>query len=322
MGDSMRRTFLFSFLGLAAMGCTPSLGACDLAAATEVVYERGGAAPAYAGQAYMINACASCHGQDPGTNRRGAPVGLEFDVTLISATDASEAMRQALELRDAQDSVSAYRGIVYEQILNGEMPPKNFDPVSSGYVYVDSAGVETELPDINSAEGHEIVRNWLACGAPLIQSTTDRSVSCMANSDCVITGICVSGTCQPLGDTVAERIVMPMDSVSFADDVYPILQTRCQSCHNAANASGQFNLGMTAASAYEAIVNGGPAATASCGGMASTYVVASDSDNSLFYDLVANATPQCSMRMPLGQTLGDAQLSTIRNWIDEGALDN
>ena len=49
-----------------------------------------------------------------------------------------------------------------------------------------------------------------------------------------------------------------------------------------------------------------------------------DAANSFLMDKLGNSPPSCGMRMPfLGPDyMNAAQLNTVRDWIDEGALDN
>src|SRR5690349_6397429 len=76
-----------------APGCDPSLGECEITTARMVVYDTCGT-PGYAGQALMRQSCGFgnyCHAENAtGSNRYGAPAGLNWDVNLVGAetTDA------------------------------------------------------------------------------------------------------------------------------------------------------------------------------------------------------------------------------------------
>lgn len=60
------------------------------------------------------------------------------------------------------------------------------------------------LPNVQTPEAQEILRNWLACGAPIVEATTAAPMACLADVDCPVTGICDSATstCVEVGDVV------------------------------------------------------------------------------------------------------------------------
>jgi hypothetical protein len=114
---------------------------------------------------------------------------------------------------------------------------------------------------------------------------------------------------------------------SFATTVYPIL-ANCTACHaTGASAAGGLDLSGSAAATFAVLVNMIPtgglcAPTALPAG--EKLVVPSDSTHSLLYNKVASAEPQgpqvaCGSSMPLGSALAQAQVTTIKNWIDQGA---
>ena len=90
--------------------------------------------------------------------------------------------------------------------------------------------------------------------------------------------------------------------VSYQDDVQPIFDNSCTVCHGS---SGGLSL-----DSYADLMAGGNSGDA---------VVAEDADNSLLVQVIeGTVTPQ----MPPGGSLSDSDISTIREWIDDGALDN
>jgi hypothetical protein len=77
------------------------------------------------------------------------------------------------------------------------------------------------------------------------------------------------------------------------------------------------------ASAYTALVAVTVAASASyslCAGK--TYVIKGAPDTSLLYDKIANDTPSCGARMPLGAKFTADQIATVRAWISAGAAND
>jgi hypothetical protein len=140
-----------------AGACTVDLGECNDPVARRVVYDPDGF-PAYEGQALVAVSCGNanyCHSSaaDP-EFRFSATVGFDFDVQLVFG-DASE---EAERLRQAQQNVLEYRDDIY-LVAHEEVPR-----------YRNAEG--ERLPFIDSFEGLNILRGWLACDAPVIERTT------------------------------------------------------------------------------------------------------------------------------------------------------
>jgi uncharacterized membrane protein len=92
-------------------------------------------------------------------------------------------------------------------------------------------------------------------------------------------------------------------SVSFAKDVLPILDSRCLSCHG----GGQTQRGLSVAS-Y---------ATLMAGSQRGSVVIPSDAANSILVQLIQSG------QMPKnGPSLTPAEIQTIVDWINAGALNN
>ena len=117
-----------------------------------------------------------------------------------------------------------------------------------------------------------------------------------------------------------QEAASPPSAVSFAADVQPILNARCVSCHAMASegvAASGLNL-----SDYDGVMAGtkfGPV------------VVAGSSESSALYLTVAHKTgPEIhmppthrdAMAEGRGVELNETQVSTIRDWIDQGAVNN
>ncbi len=84
-------------------------------------------------------------------------------------------------------------------------------------------------------------------------------------------------------------------TVSFATDVFPIVQAECISCHGATSPSGGVSL--------------------------HTYAkIKTSVDDGSFYDSLIAANGY--RIMPTSGPLPDTQIQTINTWIQEGALDN
>ena len=164
-------SFLFLVAALAfSFACQPELGDCDQTAATVVYYvpdAEGNRVPAYGGQALMEVSCANdrCHAAGTG-DPQGVPAGFELDVRVALSPDELD------RLRDSHARVVGNASDLWAEIESGRMPPG--EPVRS--VIIGSAlAYETEagepLPIVASPEATEMLRNWLACGAPVVEAT-------------------------------------------------------------------------------------------------------------------------------------------------------
>lgn len=209
---SPRRRFpLALLLALLALGCDPDLGACDLEAARGRIYYDESGYPAYAGQALVEVSCGAgvfCHtsGIDP-VDRMGAPLGMDFDVAV-----AVEHAEVEGRLRTAQHTASRMRGAIFHQVESGAMPPPppaGETALAAGARYRAAPGTPDErpLPSIASAEGRALLRNWLACGAPVVEAVEGESqgvgdvvprfevTRCQDASECEARQACEAGVC-------------------------------------------------------------------------------------------------------------------------------
>lgn len=318
----LQRRNLCLFVLLVA--CSPRVGTqCDIDLARTVAYDPGGS-PAYIGQSMLITSCASngafCH-SDNASNRYGAPYGMNFDPVLAdSARFASEPLGAA-HLYAAQVASHHFRDDIFGQVVSGAMPPGAIggSVVAQPYrTYVDASDqTGTAVPSLSSAEGRELLRNWLACGSPVIEARTEpMPIDCMHDSDCV-TQRCVASVCQAVGATQQGRAVTTPHWQSIYDT---IVTPTCAlgPCHSAASASASGELDLsTPAIAYAALV-GRSATTASCG----TRVVAMHPETSFLVQKLegTEAPGTCGDPMPIGGMLPADQITVIRTWITNGAM--
>ncbi len=100
------------------------------------------------------------------------------------------------------------------------------------------------------------------------------------------------------------------ENVSFSADVQPIFNQACVSCH-----PNSGNLDLTATNAYNQLVN------VNASGYSGKRVVPGDAENSILYKKIDGSGAYGS-NMPLGGSLSNAQINTIKQWIDEGAQNN
>lgn len=325
---SARRGMLCALL-LVVSGCAQSVGeSCNEDRARTIVYDEGGS-PAYAGQAMLITSCAGggsfCHA-DSAMNRYGAPFGMNFDPTLADSARFGDPSIGANHLYQAQLASHHFRDSIYTQVVTGAMPPGTLGTSTSRAPYrvyasaTDTVG--TELPSLRSAEGREMLRNWLACGSPVVEATTaPLPVPCSTNRDCALTHRCdtAHNECFGVGAiTDARAVTMPHWSSIYATVLAP--SCALSICHGTAGAALSGNLDLsTSATAYAALV-GVPASVASCG----TRIVAGDPATSEFVAKLegTQALGTCGDTMPLGGMLSPTTIGIIRTWITNGALND
>lgn len=128
----------------------------------------------------------------------------------------------------------------------------------------------------------------------------------------------VPGVVAPDGGGGADVAVA--EGVSYAEEVWPILQLRCQTCHTTGIGAEQVpDMLMTDPSTlYLAWINVRAQCTTNL-----PRVFPGNSGLSFVYDKISKATPLCGQRMPLqGPPLDEAEQRTIQDWIDQGARRN
>jgi len=347
MRANVSTSLLALTLGLTTAGCEPDLGECDPTLALTTVYFRDAenrsnprnGVPLYAGQALMQQSCgdgAFCHSQGAsGSERYGAPAGLDLDVSL-ACTDGKCEDADIARLVESQHRIYDQRFALYETVVNGRMPPgrrgRSVVEQAGEYVYVDpdellACGslcsvqdgltvVREVVPGVGTSEGRRILRNWLSCGAPVVEATEDPTTT--------PPGLPCSNTMGTAGECVvriASDITAP--DPDWASIYEGIIGPLCgQACHG----PGELDLRSDsmldlsdASTAYMALV-GQPAQGSSCDGMG-TRVVAGDSASSLLIEKL-RPDPSCGDPMPPSTVLlPEDVIDAIAQWIDDGALE-
>ena len=108
--------------------------------------------------------------------------------------------------------------------------------------------------------------------------------------------------------------------VSFKDQIQPILNTYCFRCHRS---GGEADLAGIALQVAEEVVFDLLLNQPSVQNPNLTLVVPGDAESSLLFLKVSSDAPPVGTRMPLSaDPLTAGSIELIRDWIDQGALDN
>lgn len=365
---------VLSLLLPSLVGCDRDLGECNLDGTTEegrsidgpaaldISYRGTDGLPMYEGQALVQSTCGNaqfCHSPAAiGADRFGVPAGLNFDVALActdetvdstcadlesceGANAESPYCQRLLRLEENHDRTVSWAGDMISEIRRGSMPPGE-----AGRVVRDDTPWfrpdGSQLPSIESGEAQEIVRNWLACAAPVVARTEFPPSEQLELTPCPTIDAETCIYTGPQGD-----LPDPTWSSIYASLIF----TQCVICHGPANANvdqnpnnpdgtipgGASAQGLAAldlsgtdltdtsnwASESHAAVFDVPASAAGeCEGQG-TVVVPDDSTASLMIQKM-RAVQICGTPMPVapGQTIPDSIIDIVAEWIDAGALND
>ena len=222
--------------------------------------------------------------------RFGAAFGFDFDLTPSSSAESRPMLDAAREF------VMAEAGPIFEEVDKKRMPPFGSSSLIvhanvSRYTREDG----TRMEHVDSIEGLDRFRNWLACGSPVVDHID----------------------VTPQGPSVEPN---------FPSIWEKVLNQECAvSCHNP-DAGGIFTSNQldlsTEQIAYDSLV-GVVAQGSQCASAAQTRVVASQPAESLLMQKLRGTEGVCGDPMPLGENgLEETTLSAIEEWIANGALRN
>jgi hypothetical protein len=268
-------TYLGSAAGaLLLASCGPELGECDR---TMLGGSETGTLAPHTGQVLLRDSCAAglCHTESAkGESRKGAPAELDFGV--VPASDSEEDLAVA---RRGAGVVWNYLDSIWAEVEAGTMPPAK--PAGAGAL---------------APSQKEILRNWLACGAPVVEA--------------------------------------PVMAAAGADPwtkIYTELIGNCAGCHSpsaAASAGGGFELGVAGmepaaiCDAYNNVVGVATIASGACSGK--LIVSASKPDESVLLSKLTGGVNLCGSLMPIPTptpfAMSHAELvDDLREWIMSGA---
>ena len=102
-------------------------------------------------------------------------------------------------------------------------------------------------------------------------------------------------------------------TISYHQDVYPILETNCLECHRPPEGEGYLKTHLSMET-YQSLMKGT---------LYGTVIVPGDSRKSIF-NMLVEGRADASMRMPHLQNklLSSQEIEILRLWVDQGARDN
>lgn len=307
---------LLGALALGAVACGEDVGSCDDPVEARDTVLVGNGSVQYAGQAIMNQSCAngSCHASGAsGESRSGAPKHLNFDLrpAKSSGEDENPAGERIAKiddedlagLRRRQQRVVDERDVIWEQVKKNLMPPdgafaalreltKLFDTEEGD---VCTASKESFDP-ITSSKSKEVLRNWLACGAPIVETNSELVEKRTAGTVGYQYPVCGGGE---------------IDISSIEDVQTRIFGEYCSGCHPSVNDPDLSDADMSFASLVEDD-------SEACDGK--PFVTPGDVEKSYLIDLLTKEEPGCHRRMPDGgDPLSEAEIQAVADWIEAGA---
>jgi len=303
-----------------AVGCGEDVGTCnDSNEGRDVVLV--GTTIQYAGQAIVNKSCTSgCHNSTvTGENRRGAPAGLDFDVVPVSEDKAKGKKKssdtivklstaQLDGLRKRQKVIYENRDSIWQQVREGLMPPDGmfamFSSLKGIFATKDGEPCEQGKQYSDLGDQKETLRNWLACGAPIVESAG--AVVTEPHTPGVV------GYQYPLCEPAEGDSVGLVSGPVTLEKLFKAQFTSCTQCHPL--------LGKPDFRSVEAaVMTMMDVETEICDGK--PYVTKGEPDSSFLYDLVSKDDPGCGhSRMPqFAPELDEEQLAQVREWIEKGA---
>lgn len=317
-------------LGPVAPLCT---GGCDDDAARDVVYDAAGQ-PMYAGQAMLVDSCggggAYCHASSA-HDRYGVPAGLDFAALPLAVPAGFIDDRGLRDLVATQERIHRMRNAIWASVTSGSMPPgavgRETEAHQHGWV-VDPSNVSMDrpLPALDSPDGRALLRNWLACGAPIVERYTPYALASCTSGVVCPSGRCEGGRCEPAGDVVPRltRPIEPTWTAIFTQVIEPgCTRATCHAPDPARGRPAAAGLDLTESGAARLALVGTPAsedraAGAECGGAGRIRVVPNDPDGSLLVAKLGDAPP-CGDAMPFGVPVDPVYVDAVRAWIEAGA---
>jgi len=330
----LRLVLLAGGLSLLITGCEPEVGECNIAEANRIAISETGFA-FYEGQAIINRDCADgiCHAEGAsGGLRNGVPAGLDFGLE-IACNVGSDGMCEESEpdydtLRRSANRVFDHARSILGEVEAGTMPPNEAADLKSYYRFGSRTSYDlatrtgdTPLPTIESPEGQEILRNWLACGAPVIGGNAPAADVADVGTPC--------RTMTEVGECVVGAVIEPPEP--NWNSIYDFFSGgNCVTgCHDGASESAadvfsQSLLDLSdQATAYAELL--GDSEGEECGGSGALVVPGDAAASLLIHKLEgtdAAGDPVCGDGMPASGLWSPRYVDPIKQWInDENAAE-
>lgn len=209
-----------------------------------------------------------------------------------------------VRLRDNQLGVYEHRHAIWRTVARGSMPREGAVLETTLFAEVDRLELGGEVPELDSEVSREALRNWLACGSPVVEliETDPRYLSCGHGT----VGDCASaprapGTPEPTWSSIHSEVVAAF----------------CARCHRRSECGDSYGcaeLQLDSPAAAYAVLRTEWSQEA-CGGEEEGPLLTPGSPSeSRFY---TSLTTECDYHW--GWRLPDDVLGPIRAWIETGA---
>ncbi len=193
--------------------------------------------------------------------------------------------------------------------IGTEVPPLSGLSASSTNVSV-AKGASKQITLSGGKSPYSIKRQPNVAKAAVLLAS---SILTISGIDTGSTNTVVADSKTPIADSleIIISILGTLPLVSFSNQIQPIFNSRCTSCHG-----GYGGLTITASVSYNNLVNIN--AQSSCTSL--KRVLPYDAANSVLYKKVSGTT--CGSQMPQGGALSTSDITLIRDWINQGANNN
>lgn len=318
------RTLLapLALLAVFSVACGEEVGSCDDPSRGQDTVISDGLIQ-FGGQAIINQACAGCHGSGvTGASRQGAPAGLDFDLLPVEEPMAAGTSKKGGDtivelqpetvkgLRERQRLVFEERNLIWQQVKDGVMPPDGLGARFRELVKSIADTSESEpctrgpaYKEIGEKQTQDVLRNWLACGAPIVES---QGASVTRDKIAGVAGyqfkMCGEGGEGGGGEPITIELLQEQ-----------VIDSKCATCHGGAIEPDL----STADKSYEVFTAAGDA----CMGKPYVDMAGKDLGQSYLHELLTADKPSCppGIKMPQGSTLSSAQLKLFEDWIAAGA---
>ena len=270
----------------------------------------------YGGQAILNRTCAGgCHSSSAtGDNRHGVPAGLDFDLMPVDQEDVAGTKKsgdrtvvkltgsQIAGLRARQKKIVEQRNLIWQQIEDGLMPPSGGFESMMTNIFASSEKTPckrgTPYTEMSQVRTREVLRNWLACGAPLVET----------NSTKIVPTVATPGTAG-----YQYRVCEPETEVITLETLFSNTLSQCGGCHN--QPIGTPPPRFTSLEVFATTLLEGKG----CSGK--PFVTPYKPEESYLLDRLKGADPDCPLStiMPPGDMLTERGIAQVTAWITAGA---